>query len=407
MTARAALVVPEFRTEYSQGGGLATVAEFLKGVLENELGMHVQYYSVRMSARAPQSRRLLAPSTWRRGPINEVQHGDGESVVQCGVPLAELELTRYQPTRALRRELSDKDLVVAVGGSPMILDLLKGLDVPTVGQVATLVSAERAAEIARLNPLRALFAKSHVAVVSAVERHACKVPNLVLVENPMMLEFVRSHGARKVLNVPPGVDTDFFRPVERAEENRGYILSVGRLSDPRKSFDRVVRAYATARHDGLTQQLVLAGLYDLPAHVYALIDQLGLRAHVRVARNLGREELRELYQHADGFVLASAEEGLGLAILEAMACAVPVLASTTVGAQQILSARFESRLVRLSDDFEEDLAAGMVSMAQMSRQEWESLGQALRAEVLDQYSVQSAGKSMALAIREILPGGSA
>jgi glycosyltransferase involved in cell wall biosynthesis len=80
--------------------------------------------------------------------------------------------------------------------------------------------------------------------------------------------------------------------------------------------------------------LVLVGRGSLPATLVDLIAELGLTGRIRVHADVERTELLQLYREASVFVQTSHEEGLGIAVLEAMACGLPVVATDTAGSRE-------------------------------------------------------------------------
>lgn len=133
-----------------------------------------------------------------------------------------------------------------------------------------------------------------------------------------------------------GVDLTIYQPQVNAAAARaslglpegGFVVgSAGRLA-PEKDLAVLVRAIDQARRMRDDVRLVLAGEgVERPA-LEQLVSSLGLTDHVRF---LGwRNDVAHVVSGLDLFVLSSQNEGLPLALLEAMALGVPV-ASTPVG----------------------------------------------------------------------------
>ncbi len=106
------------------------------------------------------------------------------------------------------------------------------------------------------------------------------------------------------------------------------LLSVASVV-PRKGHDVLVAALARLRH--LPWRCVCAGSLDrAPAHarrVRAAVDERGLAGRVRFAGECGRPALDRLYAGSSVFVLASHYEGYGMALAEALARGLPVVAT--------------------------------------------------------------------------------
>ena len=147
----------------------------------------------------------------------------------------------------------------------------------------------------------------------------------------------------KIEVIPFGVDTDFFMPLDvYKDENIFQILSVGYLIE-RKGFEYLIRAmpHVLKEHDNVRLKIIGSG--PLESKLKELIYELGLGDEVKIVRNVSDEELLMAYNSADLFVLPSVvdsqgnTEGLGVVLLEAMACGLPVIGSDVGGIPDIIT----------------------------------------------------------------------
>lgn len=353
-TLAVALVVPEYRTEVGGGGGLATVADFLRRVFQ-EAGWDVTLYSPRMSRRAPESRKVLHPSTWFRA-LTLYQRADG--VITVGAHLAEVEAVRYLPRKALDSALGRADVIVIVAGSPALAHIAKRSKRPVVLQVATMIQAERRRLVRLQPPLHRLVSWATTLIADKMDRSAVRLPTVVVTENHWMESQCRSLGARSVELSPPGVDTHTFRPAD-SKGSGGYLVMVSRLGDPRKDLPTLFRAYSMARKRGLTAPLILAGRGHPAPDDLALVNKLGIGQFVSIRSDVALDELISILQRAELFVMSSTEEGLGIVLVEAMSCGLPVLSTATEGARFAVGDSGAGELVGIGDS--QQLADGMLA----------------------------------------------
>lgn len=395
---RVAVVVPEFRPEAAKRGGVDSVVHFVLRALSDRDSWDVRIVSLRMSRSAHESRRILSPGTWLRGIVESTSEHQGVPVHQVGASLAEIELTRYWPRRRLNELLNEADVVLAVGGSPAFAKSVAGCGLPVVGQFATFVASERRELIqtssGMLKPVRRLLA----ALVARYDRQGIAACRTVLVENREMRRLCTSMGARDVRLAPPGVDTDWFE--SSASRARSGLLMVGRLDDPRKNIRLLVDAFSVLREThGYSGRLVLAGSAAPSPDVLDRIEQLGLQQSIEIRLGLSDAELLGLYQSAELFVLSSSEEGLGLVILEALATGLPVVATATEGAKEILGGQEWADLVPLSTATPDHLASVIASRLKERRNEAPD-DSPERRHVLDHYSDQATAERFREALTE-------
>ena len=166
-----------------------------------------------------------------------------------------------------------------------------------------------------------------------------------------------------------GVAPRFHADVPRAERDRvvakyglprPYLLFLGG-EKPHKNVRNVIRAFAEARRErALPHALVLAG--PMPKNrnrVEALIAALDLEARVHRPGVVPEEDLPGLFAGAEAFLYPTLYEGFGLPVIEAMACGVPVLTSSTSALQEVAGG-----YAYLVDPMDVDaIARGIVALA--------------------------------------------
>jgi glycosyltransferase involved in cell wall biosynthesis len=193
-------------------------------------------------------------------------------------------------------------------------------------------------------------------ITDKLDDRALRSVDAVLVENPWMLEYASRTAEGRSVWVrygPPGVDTRQFCPLSdrlRDGEAPGYILSVGRLDDPRKNIGLLLEAFAVMRRLSADPPcLRLAGPVDPGPEFWQRVQALGLTESVSLCIGASRDALVDLYQHALVFALASDEEGFGIVLTEAMACGVPVVATRCGGPDGIITDGVDGYLVSRGD----------------------------------------------------------
>ncbi len=130
------------------------------------------------------------------------------------------------------------------------------------------------------------------------------------------------------------IDLDRFHPTPD-QAPYPYLLTVGRLNDPRKNTPMLLEAFAQVRAAHPDLKLVMVG-DDPAAFVVDQCERLGISEAVEFKGKVVGDELVRLYQQATLFVMASAQEGLGIVMLEAMACGAPVVATDCGGPEGIV-----------------------------------------------------------------------
>lgn len=204
-------------------------------------------------------------------------------------------------------------------------------------------------------------------------------------------EAVREHwrhvlprGSGQTIVIHNGVDTDSFRPRKALLEapNLPVIGTAARLM-PSKGIENLLQALKLLSDEGLRPVLRIAGAGPLRADLEQLAGTLGLRDNVKF---LGRvANMPEFYRSIDLFALPSvAGEGLPLAIIEAMATGLPVVATRVGGAAEVICNGAEGFVVGRNDPagLAQSLRLLLVDLGLRQR-----LGQSARRRAVNEFSM--------------------
>ncbi len=149
------------------------------------------------------------------------------------------------------------------------------------------------------------------------------IPNGVSIPPPRSVQSRRD--ARSALGA--------LHPVLRLPESAPLAVYTGRLH-PAKGLSDLIAAWDRVRADWPSARLCLAGEGPMRAALHDEIESRNLGGHVLLAGTF--DNVDGLLAAADLFVLPSLEEGMSLSLLEAMAAAVPAVASDIPGNRELV-----------------------------------------------------------------------
>jgi glycosyltransferase involved in cell wall biosynthesis len=199
----------------------------------------------------------------------------------------------------------------------------------------------------------------------------------------------------KIAVITNGIDTVEFAPrAARRIETRAAMdvsdefvwLTAGRMT-PAKDIPNLLRAFGIVSSTDFATQLWMAGQAvddrSNPLRAFVVGGSQGFMDRVRW---LGlRRDMPALLDAADGFVLASAWEGMPLAVGEAMAMEKPVVATNVGGVRELVG---DAGLVVPAHD-PEALAAAMMDMMHRPSKDRCKSGEAARMRIATQFSMDT------------------
>lgn len=215
--------------------------------------------------------------------------------------------------------------------------------------------------------------------------HATIVPSRELLDIALRQYRVRS---AKVIWIPNGVDAERYTPGRDWEFRRSFgfsdsdvvFLSVGHLR-PVKNLALLMRAFALA--DVANARLLIVGNGPCMPE----LEQLATELHIaeRVVFAGATDSTLPFYRAADAFALSSATEQMPMALLEAMACALPAISTDVGDVAEILGAHAGNRVIASQDHGAYAEALTAVAQAPVARA---AAGAYNRARCANLYSLE-------------------
>ncbi len=192
-----------------------------------------------------------------------------------------------------------------------------------------------------------------------------------------------------VVDLPNGVPIpeEAWSPGPGRDAGSPRAVFVGRLA-PEKGLKALVESWPIVRRSFPGARLTLVGEGPERPGIEAVVAGLGLDGAVDLP---GPDpDPTSILRRADLFVLPSREEGMSIALLEAMALGVPVVASAIPGNRKLVDDGAHGRLARPDDPT--DLARAVV--AQWSNPEAAArMGREARRRVAESYSIAAVARS--------------
>jgi len=165
------------------------------------------------------------------------------------------------------------------------------------------------------------------------------------------------------------------------DPNGFWFGTAGRLS-PVKNHETLISAFASVCREYPQSRLLIAGTGELEDALKSQVASLGLDDKIHF---LGyRDDIPIFYKALDVFVLPSLREGFGLALAEAMASTLPVVAASVGGVPEFFEGTDMGYLVDPRDP--DELARAMMTMASLPESRLESLGEHARKRAIDSFS---------------------
>lgn len=200
--------------------------------------------------------------------------------------------------------------------------------------------------------------------------------------------------ASRIIVIPDGIDLNQFTPSENQREP--LIVFVGSLIK-RKGVIYLIEAMSHITSACPTVRLIIIG--DGPERP-ALEQAAATACLTRRVTFVGQQpsqQVRQWLQAAQVFVLPSVEEGLGVVLLEALACGTPIVASQVGGIPEVVT----SNVGLLVPPANSTLLAESITQLLSDTQRWLAMSQNARRRAEELYDWQQIAVRFVSIYREI------
>ncbi len=181
------------------------------------------------------------------------------------------------------------------------------------------------------------------------------------------LKYLYRADDKKVFEIPPGVNTELFKPMDNnaAKKHLGlhpkekFILFVGRI-EPLKGIDMLLYALKIlqAQVPYISVRLLIVG-GDISQHITKWSSQLKqldeLRHILEISKQVEfvgqkpQDKLLYYYNAAELVVMPSHYESFGMAAAEAMACGTPVITTNVSGISYLIDERHSTLITTVNN----------------------------------------------------------
>jgi len=275
-----------------------------------------------------------------------------EFAVMCSAGFPEPRTFSLRARRLLAARRAEFDVVhdnqcLGSGLLGMLADgwpLLTTLHHPiTVDRVLALSHAE--------NAYRRMTQRRWFGFLGMQGRVARRLPRVVTVSESSKKDIATQMGVdpARMTVVPVGVDHTVFRPRPERPRVAGRIMVTSSSDVPMKGLVPLLEAFAKLRTERALELVVIGRPRD-GGRVARTIERLGLASVVRCVSGISDDELACLYAEAEVAVVPSLYEGFSLPAIEAMACGVPLVATTGGALPEVVGDDGETGLLVTPND---------------------------------------------------------
>jgi glycosyltransferase involved in cell wall biosynthesis len=227
-------------------------------------------------------------------------------------------------------------------------------------------------------------------VVKWFKRSAMERASALYCQTVDECEQVQRWGGNPTLQ-PNGGDTSFFSPPPRGSQRQKNIVTVARLTDKQKRTSDLIRAMKLLSQDW---SLDIIGTGPDREMLESLASQIGVSSRVKFHGFQSQADIRSFNQRCGVYAMPSSNEGVCLAILEAMSCGAAVAASRIRTFESLITDGVNGMLFSVGD------VAGIASAIESAWNHRETLGTAAVVAVSEKFNSKTLYSRLADTMRQ-------
>ena len=287
--------------------------------------------------------------------------------------------------------------------------LMKTLKIPVIATIHHPLPIDSQADLEQANGFRQRWRikrfYSFIRMQALVARHLDRVITVSQssARDTNLFFRVPADRLRVVYN---GIDTDIFSMNEKASQASDGLIMVANTDDRKKGVLYLLQALQLLRKDGIKLTIVddadrhssyIEDVGPLPSYGFKLVRKLNLDGLVHFTGRLTREEMVKRYSAAKIAVVPSLYEGFGLPAAEAMACGVPVIATTGGALPEVVG---DAGI--LVPPRNADALAAAIKQLLADKQAQQRMSEAGRKRVREKFSWEQAARKTLEVYQEVL-----
>jgi glycosyltransferase involved in cell wall biosynthesis len=202
----------------------------------------------------------------------------------------------------------------------------------------------------------------------------------------------------KISVVYNGLDTEFFKPLPNITKIKNSVIFVGNVEDRKKGVSYILRAISLTKNR-VHLTIVDGGAFNRK-FVPHWIDRFGINDRVTFMGKISNEKLVELYSRSEIALSPSLYEGFGFPAAEAMACELPVIASSAGALPEVVGEHMKTAMVVPPRDPQAiaDAIDYLVEHPEVRLR----MGKEARKRVMEQFNWENAAREMVKVYEEVI-----